>query len=347
MSSHSSSQSLEFVFGATAQELETFVDQWNYSTFVGTALWETYTPHANLTLLVDLLNRRNIATTIILNSWCQLYQETFNKLNCNVLYFDFFLWRTYNELVIKNKNPVSTYWNPSADKFLFLTGKPQKPNRIRLLHKFSQHQLLDHCVWSLYVHPGNSAMSRRCLSELTDIEFQEFVQRYSSNPDGADIVFQPRDLHYGGIPYDVEMFNNTKFQVISETSMYNSHPFFTEKTWMTILNCLPFIIAGDVNSNQALRDMGFRTFDHCVPDKKYDSVWDIEQRLDAIVDHTKFWLEGNIDNDKVAEDVIYNYNNLLSVAVKSKHKLEQELTRAGFDNNIDNIITTLDDITNT
>lgn len=347
MSNHSSSQPLEFVFGATARELEIYVDQWKHSTFVGTALWETYTPHANLTLLVKLLNQRNITTTIILNSWCRVYQEEFNKLTCNVLYFDFFLWRTYNELVIKNKNPISTCWNPHANKFLFLTGKPQKPNRIRLLHKFSQHQLLDRCVWSLHVHPGNISKARPYVSELSDIEFQEFVQRYSSNPDNANIVVQPSDLHYGGIPYDVSLFDNAKFRVISETSMYNSTPFFTEKTWMTILNCLPFVIAGDVNSNQALQSMGFRTFNYCIPNKNYDSIPGIEQRLDAIVDHTKFWLFGKIDNDKIAEDVIYNYNNLLSIAVESKHKLEQELIKVGVDSNIDNVITTLDDITNT
>lgn len=340
-------QPLEFLFGATSRELEIYVDQWQSSTFIGTALWETYTPHNNLTLLVELLKRRNISTTIILNSWCQQYQENFKKLNCEVLYFDFFLWRTYNELVVKNKNPVSTSWNSLSDKFLFLTGKPQKPNRIRLLYKFSQQQLLDRCIWSLYVHPGNSNKARQHISELTDNEFQEFVQKYSSNPDNANIVIQPNDLHYGGIPYNVSLFNKSKFRVISETSMYNPHPFFTEKTWMTILNCLPFVIAGDINSNRALQDLGFRTFDHYVPGTNYDSLRDIEQRLDAIVDHTKFWLTGKIDNVKIAEDIDYNYNNLISIAVEFKHKLEQELIRVGINNKIDDVIPTLDDITKT
>ena len=338
---------LEFVFGAKASELENYVNQWQDSEFIGTALWETYTPHGNLTRLVELFVRRGIKVTLILNSWCQQYQEQFNKLECNVFYFDFFLWRTYNELIIKKKNTVSTSWDSASNKFLFLTGKPQKPNRIRLLYKFAQNQLLDQCVWSLYVHSGNSKQTHKWVKELNDVEFQQFVNQCSSNPDNADIVIQPTDLHYGGIPYDVNLFSSSKFRVISETSMHNSHPFFTEKTWITILNRLPFIIAGDVNSNQALKMMGFRTFEQHVPGNNYDSIIDTEQRLDTIVEHTKFLLNNEIDVIKVAEDVTHNYNNLITLAIDAKKTLEKSMSNVGIDVDIDNLISTLDDITNT
>jgi hypothetical protein len=341
-------QAIDFLWcGSSSEDVQNYVTSWTHPQFIGLALWETFNPHENLTLLVDLFNQKNVNVVLILNSWCQQYQEQFNQLKCHVLYFDFFVWRTYNELVVKKKSAVSTQWNSTADKFLFLTGKPQKANRIRLLYKFKQQGLLDRCVWSLFVHAGNCAQSHECVNLLSRAEFQQFVIEYSRNPDAANINIQPSNLHYGGIPYDVNLFRQTKFRVISETYTNQTVPWFTEKTWITILNRLPFIIAGDTYSNQSLRAMGFRTFEHYVPKLNYDTTVSIEQRLDAIVEHTKYWLEYKMDETKIAQDIEHNYNHLITLAIESKNKLEQSLNEIGITPDIDNVISTLDCITNT
>jgi len=342
------SQPLEFVwYGSSSKDIENYVAQWKHPQFIGVALWETFDPHENLTLLVDLLNQKNVKVILILNSWCQQYQQQFDHLKCHVLYFDFFIWRTYNELVIKKKNPVSTQWNIDADKFLFLTGKPQKANRIRLLYKFKQQGLLDRCIWSLFVHDGNRSQAYKWINELGWEEFQRFVKEHIRNPDSVNINIQVNDLHYGGIPYNVDLFRQTKFRVISETYMTHIRPWFTEKTWITVLNRLPFIIAGDMHSNRVLTQMGFRTFEYYVPKPNYDIVPEVEQRLDSIVEHTKYWLEHKMNETRIAQDVEHNYNHLINIAIGYKNKLEQSLHKIGITADIDDVISTLDHITNT
>lgn len=338
---------LENMFGHTVEQLEKIASSWDQNEFIGTALWETHYPFDKFALLIDLLRRRNVKVTLILNSWSLNYPEHTEQLNCDVIFFDYFLWKTYNEIVVKKKSLMSANWNSKANKFLFLTGKPQKPNRIRLLYKFSQQSLLDSCVWSLFVHSGNSKESHDHVRELDDKDFEEFVKKHSNNPDNADIIIQPSSIHYGGIPYDENLFTNAKFRVIAETDMSNNFPWLTEKTWITILNRLPFIVAGDANSNRQLKKMGFRTFDRYVPDISYDSIRDVEQRLDKIVDHTKFWLGNEIDATNVSQDVEHNYNRLISLATESKAKLVQKLSSVGVVADIDDVISTLDIITNT
>jgi hypothetical protein len=222
------------MFGHTEQQLENYVNSWDKPEFIGTALWETHYPYDKLARVVELFKNRNIKCTIILNLWSQNYPEEVSKLKCNVIHFDYFLWRTYNELVVKKKSLLSTKWNSSADNFLFLTGKPQKPQRIRLLYKFAQQQLLDRCVWSLFVHDGVMQDSHRFVSELNKSQFEEFVQRHQRNPDHTDLIIQPNNLHCPGMVYNVDLFSNTKFRVISETDMTNNYPWLTEKTWVRL-----------------------------------------------------------------------------------------------------------------
>lgn len=337
---------LENMFGHTVEQLENIAHSWTQNEFIGTALWETHYPFDKFALLIEMFRRRNIKVTLILNSWSLNYPEHTEQLECDVIFFDYWLWKTYNEIVVKKKSLISTNWNSDADKFLFLTGKPQKPNRIRLLYKFTQQLLLERCTWSLFVHSGNAKETHSHVKELDAKDFEEFVKKHSNNPDLVDIVIQPTSMHYGGIPYDVNLFTSVKFRVIAETDMSNNFPWLTEKTWITILNRLPFIVAGDINSNRLLRQMGFRTFDHCVPDTTYDDIRDVEQRLDKIVDHTKLWLNKQIDSADIAQDVEHNHNRLISLATECKYKLEQSLKRIGIRANIDDVISTLDIITN-
>jgi hypothetical protein len=62
--------------------------------------------------------------------------------------------------------------------------------------------------------------------------------------------------------------------------------FLTEKTFKPIKHGQPFVIVGAPGSLQALRDLGYRTFDHAV-DNRYDLETDNTQRWNLILHAVK------------------------------------------------------------
>jgi len=291
---------------------------------ITTLLWE---PHLldKMHLYVNLFQsfkKRKIKTILILDSY---FKDTDEKilqaLDTKIYFVDYFLWRTYDKVVQQNKSLVSKEWNNESKTFLMLNGKPDRPNRIRLLWKLKL--LLGRAVWSLHVKEGTYQQCRWQLPELNDKEFDDFVQQYNRNPDNAKVMFQDNSLHYGGIPYDVKMFNESLFRIITETNInVKPTPWLTEKTWITILNKLPFILAGDLGSLKKLQRFGFRTFEKYLPRPDYDDLKQVEDKLDAIVENCEFWLDRMSDKDQIAQDIEHNYNLMLSIAQKNKTVLE-------------------------
>jgi hypothetical protein len=290
---------------------------------ITTLLWE---PHLlnNFELYKNLFEsfaRKKIKTILIINSY---YKEMeLSNLETEVHYIDYFLWRTYDKVVRQKKCSFNAQWNSDANKFLFLTGKPQYRNRIRLLWKLKD--LLPKALWSLHVHPGTYKKAKDVLPELTDQQFEEFVEQYNNNPDQAKILFQEHSLHYGGIPYDVTMYKNSLFRIISETSpcVKIYRPWLTEKTFITILNNVPFILAGDRSSVNKLKHMGFKTFENFLPIPNYDNIENSEEKLDAIVTNTHFWINEMKNKEEIQQDITSNYNRLLLLAKKNKETLEK------------------------
>jgi hypothetical protein len=255
----------------------------------------------------------------------------------DVLLLDFFLYRVYKEVIINHRNPVSTKNSLSSrsGKFLFLTGKLSKPHRIRLLKKLVDENLLEGNIWSLFYydfHALKNATSNSLLPELTQQEFEDFVHKWKRNPDNANLAVTQGGYEYSGIPYDVNLYNNTDFSIISETyfrseglptafpksstarpptTLYPGHPWLTEKTWIPILNRQPFIMAGDVGTLARLNEMGFETYEKWYEDPHLDKISDKEKRLDAIVRTVRHWQANNFlsEQHRVADfnaQIMYN-----------------------------------------
>ncbi len=312
---------------------------------ITTLLWE---PHLldKIHLYVNLFRsfkKRNIKTILILDSYFKdMDEEILKSLDTSIHFVDYFLWRTFDKVVQQNKSEVSEVWNSNNKTFLMLNGKPDRPNRIRLLWKLKSQ--LDRATWSLHVKKGTYQQCKWQLPELNDKEFDDFVKQYNRNPDDAKVMFQDNSLHYGGIPYDVRLFNESLFRIITETNInLKPTPWLTEKTWITILNKLPFILAGDLGSLKKLRRFGFRTFENYLPRPDYDDIQDVEEKLDAIVENCEFWLTKMQDKDQIAIDVDHNYNLMLSIAHKNKTVLEQICTAHDIDpSRINEVCTTFD-----
>ena len=289
---------------------------------VCTALTEAIQPSENIQYLVEQFNKHQIKLTILANSYIQRWAKELKKLNCNIVYLDYFLWRVYNEVEINKTNDVNPQWNPAANKFLFLTGKPDKPNRVRLLWKLYQNNLLDRAIWSLFINSYNTQAAHKQVPELDDNEFDQFVNQFNSNPDQIEVIQKPHmDLHYPGLPYDYTLFQRTKFRLIAETDMRYTVPWITEKTWLTILNKHPFILAGDVGVCKKLQEMGFKTFNNYLKIPDYDLIEDIDQRLDAIVINVNYLLCDPIDRTAINNDIQHNYHHLIELGKQNQNKI--------------------------
>jgi hypothetical protein len=118
--------------------------------------------------------------------------------------------------------------------------------------------------------------------------------------------------------------------------MFKDRAWVTEKTWLSIINRRPFIMAGDIGTLKKLKQMGFRTFEQYLKTPNYDELCDPEQRLTAIVDNTQHWLE-HIQKyqDLILHDIEHNFNRLIELAtvnleniqkIIDKHKLDLPAT---------------------
>lgn len=311
---------------------------------VTTLLWERHLLD-DLQLyknLFDSFKKRKIKTILILDSHYK--DKKIDGLSTEIHHVDYFLWRTYDKVVRQKKSKINKAWNSNAKKFLILNGKPDRENRIRLLWKLHPH--LHNAIWSLHVHKGTEQKCRSMIPEISDSEFQSFITEYNKNPDQAKILFQQDTLHYGGIPYDEKMFRDSLFRIITETDFVVSRdvlPWLTEKTFLTILNNLPFIMAGDNNSLHKLRNMGFRTFEQYLPIVDYDQILDKEKKLDAIVKNTSHWISSMINKEQIAEDVRHNHQQFFNLADINLKNLENVCKKYGIaTTRVEDICTTFD-----
>jgi hypothetical protein len=311
---------------------------------VTTLLWERHLLN-DLPLyknLFDSFKKKKIKTILILDSHQK--DKDVSGLSTEIHYVNYFLWRTYDKVVRQNKSRINTAWNRDSKKFLILNGKPGRKNRIRLLWKLKPH--LHHAIWSLHVHGGTKHECRSMIPELSDGEFEAFVKEYNNNPDQAKILFQTNSLHYGGIPYDEKMFSDSLFRIITETDFVvrpDVSPWLTEKTFLTILNNLPFIMAGDNNSLLKLNKMGFRTFEKYLAIPDYDQILDEEKKLDAIVENTTHWISSMINKDQIEEDVRHNHQKLIELANENLKNLQNVCVKYGIDpTRVEDICTTFD-----
>ena len=267
--------------------------------------------------------KRRLQTALLLSPWDNAIDRT-SFVGTNIHVFNYHAWIIHHLIIKKKLSPTNANWNPNGKKYLMLTGKPNAINRVRLLWKLSQQNLLEKSIWSMLVRPGTWKQSKLLLPELTEDEFANFVKKYNRQADKATINFQKKSLHYIGIPYDVSMYEDSLFRIIPDTRFRTTDkPMLSEKIYTTILNRLPFIMAGDTGSLRWLKQQGFRTFENYLPMPDYDDITNPEQRLDAIVYNCKFWIEAMTDKNQIAEDVIYNYNLLCKKVQQIEYDMQK------------------------
>lgn len=84
----------------------------------------------------------------------------------------------------------------------------------------------------------------------------------------------------------MEPFMNSYIHIISETSVFHSSGYLSEKTWKPIANLQPFIMMGSYRSLEVLKDMGFKTFSPFI-NESYDLIDSNEDRFIKVLEEIK------------------------------------------------------------
>jgi len=265
---------------------------------------------------------------VIANSTHYPDAEKFERADIDdILFVDYFLYRVYRQIVCKRVSEISPYWNPQNTKFLMLTGKPRQ-FRLDLLKKLIDRDLLKHAEYSLHLGPSAE---------------DDTLKSYERNPDGIDIA--RTWPHYGGIPYDVRLYHNALFQIITETKfeLTSDSRWITEKTWLSIANRRPFILAGDTGTLDLLSNLGFHTFRQHLPNYDYNDLNDYELKLQAIVDNASYWLEHiNGQADIINQEIEDNYNQFIKLAKFNEFKIDRFIAKHDLECSAEQLVPTGD-----
>lgn len=292
--------------------------------------WQPCEAVANFMSDIKHAVNREIIWVLTDSFYNHAYQQHFSQIVSNIYFIEFDLLFLHFEINVYKTSTLSGCWNKDSRQFLFLTGKPHRVNRIRLLHKFYKKNLLDCCVWSFFADDELEKKCRTYLRELDDDSYINFIDKVKKNPDGVDVNYLANaDCHYDGYPFDSSLFSNTSFRVIAETMMDDT-PIITEKTWITIANHHPFMIVGYPDTLLRLKQQGFKTFEQYLSIQEYDSIADDETRLDCVVDNTEFWLKTLTNYSKnIAEDIQFNYRLLCSKMQDTVNKFDKIYQQLG------------------
>lgn len=269
------------------------------------------------------------------------YKSQLNNSVCNITFIDFFALRTY-QCCINDSQEISSTWNSSNAKFLFLMGKYHKLNRIGLLYKLYENDLLDdtRCQWSSYhdIELDETLKFIPCSSLEQKISISKFLKHIFRNPDEAKVCIQNSiSSHYGGFPFDVNLYKTTNLSLISETA-FDSTITITEKTYRAIINQHPFVIAGAPGILKEIQHRGFYTFDEYMTVKNYDSIASKYRRLDAIVENVKNFNPLGNDIEAINKMVEHNAAHFDNLVKEDSSSLQNMLLNYNVQDAWENVI---------
>lgn len=257
----------------------------------------------------------------------------------NHLYFN------YNHRMVFNsfKNTRLPNWSGVGESFLFLGGVPSRANRINLLSKFYDADLLGNAVWTFFPPwtDNDKNWCRNALSHYAEEKYLKFLNdcnnriddRYELSKnysrvsreewDKQDTYNQPwvKDLAW----MNPQVFADTVLSVISEGNAYppaTNFKFLTEKTWRAVAMKHPFVFAGYPEQFDYAKSLGLRTFEEYMLIKDYAYIQDEDKRLDAVVLNTKYFLE-NYKNYKnnITADTEHNYSVYMKIVTEQEQFL--------------------------
>lgn len=113
------------------------------------------------------------------------------------------------------------------------------------------------------------------------------------------------------IPY--EIYNNSCYSIITESSYDNSFSFYTEKTAKALLSSRLFVMFAGQYYLKNLRNLGYKTFSDVI-DESYDEIQDHETRWREAFKQVKYLCEQSQEKilKKIIPTVTHNYRLIMS-----------------------------------
>lgn len=193
-----------------------------------------------------------------------------------------FAWFPDHELLYWQRNldstPIEAHDKIRSHQFTVLS-RTHKWWRAVVMTDLKQQGLLSNSFWSYSTELSTDEPESECPIEINTLGLRSSIKEFlSKGPYRCDSLSaeQHNDHH---ITVD-EHYRDSYVSIVLETH-YDADgsggAFLTEKTFKAIKHGHPFVIVGCAGSLKALRELGYRTFDHVI-DNSYDTITDNTQR---------------------------------------------------------------------
>jgi hypothetical protein len=197
-----------------------------------------------------------------------------------------------------------------------MMGKSYRQNRIRLFYKLLEKDCVKENTFYTLRHNAHESTFKEAFMIMEDIikteeNLKNFFIKYKKEIDVTyDTTIHKDQLHYTGIPYNVDIFLNSNFQIVAESSLdiMPLKTWITEKTWISVANKMPFMLVGGKGACAYLENLGFRTFRKYMKYPNYDEHDNFDSVLEQVVENVQYWQENlHKFKDNLEIDVEYNF----------------------------------------
>jgi hypothetical protein len=199
-----------------------------------------------------------------------------------VYFADFELWYYQRNIGFP---ALKIHSKPRAHEFTVL-NRLHKSWRATAMADLKRNTVLDNSYWS-YCETGSLDLDNPIeIDSISDLraDTNRFLQ---NSPYTSDNLDQAQRNNHSLV--EPKYYTNSYCNIVMETHFdadQSGGTFLTEKTFKPIKHGQMFFVAGPAGSLQALKDLGYRTFDN-VFDNSYDQITDNTQRWQRLRDSIK------------------------------------------------------------
>ncbi len=279
--------------------------------------------------LILLKDKYDIADDQIVVVTNNRYSELFNKRGIKVIHKPYlfgFLVDHYRDLqnqsiehkgteigLLKSFEYIRT---PKKKFFLSYNKNTTKTFRIQLILWLIKNGMIDDSYVSVLIKNNNFNLNELISNDVELSDLAQYYEKFDSM--GFNVLDWDYPNHrndvFSNLKYTTKShYADTYFNIISETSFENNSLNLTEKSFKALANCHPFLIIGDMNSNQYLRDLGFMEYSDLI-DYTFDYDPDNHRRLsNALVEVRKIY---NLGGEKLIK---WYRNNISKIERNREH----------------------------
>jgi nucleoside-diphosphate-sugar epimerase len=181
-------------------------------------------------------------------------------------------------------------YKPIDEKNLYINlNRRPRFNRILLLHGLKKLNLFDRGSnsYNFFNEPYETWVRnertnlRKILKNDTKVnDVLSYAKEIHDN--GSLIVDEPTESDRIDGVFPISHIEKSFFYLVTETLVEPDTLFITEKTFKPLAMGVPFVVFGNINTLQSLKEMGYKTFSDWW-DESYDEVIDVETRMSMIL----------------------------------------------------------------